>query len=226
MSKIYWDKLRESFKKDSGPIPDYATYYESTEWAARIYRCAKRLISAACFRESSNTAYVRTRNPLLSVIGYYYAMFHMSVGVLYVDYATPISQLSNLTHSKLKNLVESKLVRRSLIQRYFLDLFLDLQELREYSNYSFGEYHMDSRGNQVDLKNEIESMYARTGAAFNHALDFIRRASAESSKDDSLRLWISSMISDTLYDDLSYTYMSEDDEKKVTDYLLSVDFTH
>ena len=85
--QAYWDKLRQSYKNDTNiPESKRQSFYESTEWSARVHRCAKHIISAVSFRETSFSAHEKTGSPLLSIIGYYYGMFHMGVAVLYIDY--------------------------------------------------------------------------------------------------------------------------------------------
>ena len=63
-SQAYFDKLRASIKKNNGNFtPNIG--YEKTEWDARIFRCAYRILSGICFRESAESSYKKTGSNIL-----------------------------------------------------------------------------------------------------------------------------------------------------------------
>jgi hypothetical protein len=59
------------------------------EWNHRIRQCGRRIISAVTFRETARSTHEKTGTVLLSVIGYYYSVFHISIATLYLDLWVP-----------------------------------------------------------------------------------------------------------------------------------------
>ena len=121
MLERYRNGLIKSIKEDSGAVPNPALG-EISEWHARIIRCAKRVLTAICFRESSYSIYSDTQSIVLPSIGYYYSTFHMGVAMLCVEYTTPLENLVQLRHERLYNLLNSKLVNRHFISEKYLDV--------------------------------------------------------------------------------------------------------
>ena len=129
MKQHYWDKLRNFYKKDCG-IFEPMIGYETSEWSARIYRCAKRIFSAVCFRETAESAYRKAGSKNLPLIGFYYSLFHMGVAILCVEYTTPLPNLRIIHHSTLQNLIQDKLIKKSFIPLKYLDLLIELKNRR------------------------------------------------------------------------------------------------
>ena len=92
------------------------------EWWERSEICSKRILTAICFREQSNRVFALTESRIFPNIGYYYALFHMSVAILAIDYSTELKKLRRISHSNLINLIEDKLVQRSLIPADYTEL--------------------------------------------------------------------------------------------------------
>ena len=121
MKQKYRDKLISSAKKDQLIPNEYNRNY--TEWDYRIHQCARRILAAVCFRENANNTYQQTKSIILPVIGYYYALFHMGIAVLYLDYSTDLKKLKRIRHSTLINLIHNKLVSRNLISNKFTKIY-------------------------------------------------------------------------------------------------------
>ncbi len=136
MKQKYRDKLISSAKNDEIVL----TYngIEYTEWEYRAHECARRILTAVCFRENANNTYLITDSIILPIIGYYYSLFHMGAATLYLEYSMDFNKMERIPHSKLINQIQDKLVKRTLINLRFIKLLLGLKNLRETTNYSFG----------------------------------------------------------------------------------------
>ena len=130
MDQKYKDSLIHSVKTDE-------LDNDLDEWWERSEICARRILTAICFREQSNRVFVLTESRIFPNIGYYYALFHMSVAILAIDYSTELKDLKRISHKDLINLIEVKLVQRSIISIDYLELLYELKGLREDTNYSF-----------------------------------------------------------------------------------------
>ena len=214
MKQHYWDMLRNSYKKDCG-VFEPTIGYETSEWSARIFRCAKRLLSAICFRETAESTYRKTGSKNLPLIGFYYSLYHMGVAMLYVEYTIPLPKLRKIRHSTLQNLIQDKFIEKSFIPQKYLDLLIELKDIREYTNYSFG-YRIEDKTN---------SYYKQTGHAFNSALNFIKMISNEINEDNSLLFQISAIIGDVIGDDTYMAYLSKEDMERVDAYLILKNLT-
>lgn len=206
--------LRNSYKKDCG-IFEPTIGYETSEWSARIYRCAKRILSAICFRETAESAYRKAGSKNLPLIGFYYSLFHMGVAMLCVEYTTPLPKLRKIRHYTLQNLIQDKLIEKSFIPLKYLDLIIELKDIREYANYSFG----------YKFEDKTDSYYKQTGHAFNSALNLIKMISNEINEEPSLLLQINAIIGDVIGDDICIAYLSKDDMESVSAYLILKNLT-
>lgn len=213
MRKKYRDKLIYAVKNDHLIPNEYGREY--TEWDYRIHKCARRILAATCFRENANNTYQKTKSIILPVIGYYYALFHMGVAVLYLDYSMDFEKLKRIRHSTLINLICIKLVNRGLISDKFTKLLLDLKEIREEANYYFGVmYNLE----EIDY-------YIETGKAFDDAINFIKVINNTIKDYQQVLMDIMVKIGDGFGDDITNTYLSKDDQESVVEYLISKSLT-
>ena len=213
MRQKYQDKLIASAKKDQIIPNEYNRPY--TEWDYRIHQCARRVLAAVCFRENANNTYRRTGSIILPVIGYYYALFHMGVAILYLEYRTDLKKLKKIRHSYLINQIRDKLVNKKLIGERFPNLMTKLKEIREEANYYFGVIY------------NIEEMdyYVETGKAFDDAIHFIKVIDNTLKNYQQILMDIMIEIGDGFGDDITHTYLSEEDRESVDEYLLSKDLS-
>lgn len=213
MRQKYRDKLISAVKNDHLIPNEYGRKY--TEWDYRIHQCARRILAATCFRENANNTYQQTKSIILPVIGYYYALFHMGIAVLYLDYSTDLKKLKRIRHSTLINLIHNKLVSRNLISNKFTKILLDLKEIREDANYYFGV--MDNL--------ETIDYYIETGEAFDEVINFIKELDITIKDYQQILMDIMIKIGDGFGDDIKDTYLSKEDQESVLEYLMSKNLT-
>lgn len=161
--------VQSAIDAGGGDVPN-ATGYESSEWEARATRCSRRLVSAVIFREMAQDAWEMTESPLLPRIGFYYAMFHMSAALLYLDTETTLKQLGGLRHEFLDTQVTQRLVRYSRVPESYSELLLELRDDRNAANYGVGgKLPIDDRL----YVNSLPLRYEQTGNAFAQALEYL-----------------------------------------------------
>jgi uncharacterized protein (UPF0332 family) len=208
MKQKYSDKLRESFKIKG----------EDECWH-RAERCAKHLLTAISFRETSEVTQLYTGSLILPPIGFYYSLFHMGIAMLYIEYSTSIDSLKGMKHSKLQNLIRSKLVNTGLLSEDYVRLLAILKRLREHTNYAFGEY-------SYDFMQEVSELYELTGSAFDMAISVIDSISYEARSVFDFKSRIRTYIGNSKGDDLIQTYLSSYEQERVLGYLLQNDLTN
>ncbi|MHA1491557.1 MAG: hypothetical protein ACTSRI_18120 [Promethearchaeota archaeon] len=213
MKQKYRDKLISSAKKDQ--IVQIRKGIGYTEWEYRSLKCARRILAAVCFRENANNTYLITDSIILPIIGYYYALFHMGVAILYLEYRMELNKLEKIKHSKLINNIQDKLVNKTLVSFSFTELLFELKELREETNYSFG----------VMEKIELNDYYKKTGVVFDYAIDFIKIIDDVIKEYHPVLSDIIAMIGDGFGDDITSSYLSKEDLESVEDYLISKNLT-
>ena len=207
MDQKYKDCLIHSVKNDD-------LYNDLDEWWERSEICSRRILTAICFREQSNRVFALTESRIFPNIGYYYALFHMSVAILAIDYSTEIKNLKRISHKNLINLIEDKLVKRSLIPIDYLELLWELKGLREDTSYSF----------KTNFKTEI--YYRKLGKLFNVAISFIKEVSNVIENRFTLLLRIRTDIGDGFGDDVLQAFLSDEDQDRIWKYLVKKELTN
>lgn len=210
MNKNYQDRLKASVRTNS------------SEWEARRSFCAKRILAAVCFRESSYLTLERTNSSILPSIGYYYSMFHIGAAALTVDYTTPLGSLKRgkLTHKLLESMISSKMITKKLLFSKFLEILRELKDIREFTNYSFKVL--------ISLKSRLRKMYSPIGVCFDSVIDFIQKVSDIHDSVSNISLYgsMQGLIADGIGDDTFDTYLSDDEFYRVNDYLDAKDLMH
>ena len=187
-----------------------------------MIKCSHRIFTAVCFREIAQSSYEKTGSVILPAIGFYYAMFHMGIAMLCVEYSTPLHVLKRMGHTKLINLIENKLIDSKLISSEYLILLKNLKAIREYGNYTFGIKFKEF----YDFKFIIPNLYIETGKMFDIALGFIKEICNEVEKQYNIQFrFIAMDIGDGIGDDLYTIYLKEADEERVVKYLSSKNLT-
>lgn len=207
MNQNYRDKLVAYIREDNKLINKI--YDVDTEWDFRVDSCARRLLTAICFRENAENTYKVTKSVILPIIGFYYSMFHMSLALLSVEYTTEIDVLNKIPHNKLINLIHDKFIKRSIIDRDFFDTLVELRELRSIANYSFHEIH----------NLDIELYYPKTEIAFNIAIKFIKEVHNIIKNEYHILTSMEVIIFDGIGDDILSTYLSKNEIRIVEKYL-------
>jgi len=208
MEQSYRDKLRNFLKNNS-----------EEDWLTRMTNCSHRILTAVCFKESSENIYEQIGNRLFPCLGFYYAVFHMGVAMLYLDFTTPVDNLKKIHHEQLKNLINNKLIQKKLIPQDYSKIFNELQKIREFANYQFGIF-------ESNVKDLISNICKETERAFNIALSYIKEVCAEVERIYYISFdFIAGYIGDNIGDDRYKTYFSDIDEKRIIDYLISKNLT-
>jgi len=207
LNQNYRDQLLAHIREDNKLINEI--HEVDTEWDFRVETCARRLLTAVCFRENAENTYKITKSVILPIIGFYYSMFHMSLALLSVEYTTEIDALNKIAHNKLINLIHDKFIKRSIIEREFFDILVELRELRGIANYSFYE-----------LRNlDIELYYPKTEIAFNMAIKFIKEVHNIIKNEYHILTTMEVTIFDGIGDDILSTYLSTNEIRTVEKYL-------
>ncbi len=207
MDQKYKDSLIHSVKTDE-------LDNDLDEWWERSEICSRRILTAICFREQSNRVFALTESRIFPNIGYYYALFHMSIAILAIDYSTELKNLRRISHKDLINLIDDKLVKRLLIPIDYLMLLRELKGLREATSYSF----------KTNFKTEI--YYLEVGKLFNMAISFIKEVSNVIENRFTLLLRICTDIGDGFGDDILQAFLSDEDQDRVCKYLIKKELTN
>lgn len=198
---------------------------ENGDWHNRFRYCSRRILTAVCFRETSESAYQKTDSVLLSPIGFYYAVFHIGIAMLSLDFATTGTELKRMGHKKLQHLIQNELIDKPIISNEFVAILISLKKLREYANYTLG-------GNMINdhkyyCKSIVPGLYKTTGKAFDIAINFIHSVCKEMGEKNLLPSFapIRVCIGDDIGDDVYSMYLSNDDKKSVVEYLIKKNLT-
>ena len=179
-----------------------------TDWDNRAEKCGKSLLAAICFRETALASNRRKDSKIYQPIGFYYAMFHMSLAMLWINPRVKASDLKNIHHGKLFSLVDSELVRHNYVGADYYERLKWLRVLRESCNYSFG--YRDSL--DADLSRAAKNTYE----SFDDALTFIHEVLAASKSLFKVQVG----IADGFGDDILETYLTDKHKEKVNKYLV------
>jgi len=179
------------------------------DWDFRAEKCGKSLLAAVCFRETALASNRRKDSKIYQPIGFYYAMFHMSLAMLWINPRISASDLSKIHHKKLFRLVDDQLVRHGYVGAEFYANLERLKELRESCNYCFG--YRDG------LDEDLTKATKQTYEAFNDALRFIHEVLDASKSLQRVQIG----IADGFGDDILETYLTEKHKEKVSKYLVN-----
>jgi len=207
MDQKYKDSLIHSVK-----IDELDNNFD--EWWERSEICSRRILTAICFREQSNRVFALTESRIFPNIGYYYALFHISVAILAIDYSTELKNLIRIPHKNLINLIKDKLVKRLLIPIDYLELLWELKGLREDTSYSF----------KTNFKTEI--YYREVGKLFNVAFSFVKEVSNVIENRFPLLSRICTDIGDGFGDGVLQAFLSDEDQDRIWKYLIKKELTN
>ena len=210
MKQSYFKNLREHFEKNG-----------NNDWNNRFEYCGERLLSAICFRESANNIYQTTNQPIFTTIGYYYAMFHLSLAVLSLDYKTSSSELRFIQHKKLFHLLEQNIYPNRIVDSQYQDLLMKLNKMRNTVNYSMDRCYKSKI--DIHLPTELEKMYEKTGTEFSNVIDFIH--CVQLTLDYSWPTMLEMGIGDGFGDDVTSNYLTKNEIETVEAYLLKYNLT-
>jgi len=178
------------------------------DWEIRAVEATKSILAAVCFKESSISLTENTENLIFPPIGFYYSLFHLSVGLLKLDYSINLEQLENIHHGSLFKLFESKFISTKIISSNYIDYFKMLKELREYCNYKFGY--------STDLRKELEISEQLTDKCFDEAISLIHQILNLTST----QFRFATSIGDHFGDDIISSYLSGEEEDRIWEFLV------
>lgn len=176
-----------------------------------------------------------TASPLLPVVGFYYALFHAGVAMLYVDHATPLSDITHgaardnpnepgVTHKKIRRLLKTKLTDTGVIDDSFVKRLDSMKKLREYVNYSVGG-RLPGDANIETL--DQDALYSQAGDWLDVAVSFIKEVASRVALDvaTSGLARIQLTIGDHFGDDLIHLYVPRQHRRRVRSYLTTHELT-
>jgi hypothetical protein len=131
-------------------------------------------------------------------------------------------ELRRISHRKLENLINAKLIQTDLIPEEYYHEFENLKNVREYANYIFGG---KMKNDIYNIKEMVSGMYLSTGRAFETALDYIFDAGQEIDRINGYFSYIPGIIGDDIGNDVYPLYLSKNDEERVVSYLISKGLT-
>lgn len=208
MKQAYRDRLRASVRG------------ADAEWAARSRSAARRLLSAACYREASESALRCTGTALLPPIGFYYSLYHGVIAALYLDWQTHPAALSRARHQAVSRLLDSHLIQRRLLPQSCGELLNTLRVFREYANYTVGGKLREDQ-QYLNARDQSRTLYDQTGQALSGILGFVRNVSKATTLDPSVSDRIAVTIGDDIGDDVFQMYLSDQDRDRVVRYLVA-----
>ena len=184
----------------------------------RAEKSAHHILASLAFQEVSKECYYSTNSILLSPVGLYYSIFHLSISLCYINPFIELKELKRIRHSNLYNLINTHLVNKSFLKPSFSELFIALQEDREWLNYSFQEF-------KLDLFDEFESNILLFEKEFKSAIYYMDVIFEKSNKIFDFRERIKLYIGDSKGEDLLDTYLSKNLTLKIEPYLLQYNLT-
>jgi len=193
------------------------------EWEFRIRQCGRRLISAVSFRETARSTHEKTGTVLLSVIGYYYSVFHISIAALYLDYRTKPGELRQMKHKNLRRLLQERLVNHKLLPKRIMRSHRELLTLRESANYTFGGKLPEDN---MRYWERVPRLYRDTKRSFEACIKLLLAHDEVVSEGLGRATALANWTGDGLDNDAYRNHLSRDDEKSVTDCLLKWRLIH
>jgi uncharacterized protein (UPF0332 family) len=196
----------------------YDDFSEDTCWK-RAEKSAKHLLSSIAFKECSTKYYKSSDSVLLSPIGYYYSIFHMSMTLCWLNPEIEESKLSKIRHSTLQNFVKSNFVNQGLLSESYTNLMQELKEEREWLNYTFGEYQYDFFENAEEKEKLLNNEFKQSVLLMDDICCLLKP------KFD-IKQRIKTYIADSKGEDLLQTYLSNSVQDIVTNTIVNIGYSN
>ncbi|ENI8058867.1 hypothetical protein ABZX01_004570 [Vibrio vulnificus] len=196
----------------------YRELSEEQHWE-RAEKAAKHLLTAVAFKETSRVSFEKTNSVLLPPIGYYYSIFHMSVALCWLHPEIEDTKLKKLKHATLQGLIDTYFINPKLLSDYYSSLMQGLKEEREFLNYTFGEF-------SCDFFEEVEKNEKYVDDAFKISIDLIDEICELLRPQFDIRARISTYIADSKGEDFIQTYLSTEEQDRVMDFLVKVNYSN
>jgi len=180
-------------------------------WEEKYRLATNRLLSSVFFFFSAKSCLIN-ENKLLSAIGYYYSLFHLSKALLFLDPQFEISDVRGISHKKVFNLISSQFVQKKILSQKF-EITLDyFKKIREEANYKMGRWY--------SLFETLENEEHELRACIEEGIGLFKKICKE---EISL---IRAIIGDGIGDDWMISYLSENEKESVIDFFLKKNLTN
>ena len=175
------------------------------KWEEKYRTSARRVLSSLFFFASAKRCY-KEENKLLSAIGYYYSLFHISKALLFLLPNYSIDKLKKISHKKVFNLIKSSFVQRKMLSPKFCEEFDYLRQIREVVNYEMGVW--------IGLYRTLKDEEPELLSCINEAISVFKEICQDNIGH------ISAIIGDGIGDDLMDSYLSKNEAEEVVRMLL------
>ena len=194
----------------------YSQLTDNECWS-RAEKTAKHLLTAIAFKESSKACLKKTQSILLPPIGQYYSVFHMSVAFCWLHPKIEAIKLKKVKHSALRKLLLGHYIEQNILPKSYSDLMQNLQDEREWLNYTFGEFDYDFYETVVKNDDLVSSEFKICFSIIDEICKLLMNRF-------DIKQRIKIFIADSKGDDFLQTYLSETEHDAVLDYLVSTGY--
>jgi uncharacterized protein (UPF0332 family) len=198
ISKDLFDSLNR-FKKEHAQV-----------WEEKYRVATKRLLSSIFYFVSAKRCYQR-ENRLLSAIGYYYSIFHMSKALLFLHPKYSEEDLKGIPHRKVFNLIKSDFIQTKMLSRKYGETLYYFRKVREGVSYGMDRW--------ITLGETLEDGEPKLLSCIEEAISLFKEICNEEIGH------ISAIIGDGIGDDWMDSYLSEDESQEVIEFLLKHNLT-
>lgn len=179
-------------------------------WEDKYRIATERILSSIFFFVSAKRCYYEG-NKLLSAIGYYYSLFHLSKALLFLLPKYAVDELKFISHKKVLNLVLTDFVQRKILSSRFFSILDYFHDIRVAVNYSMGSW--------ISLYKILRDEEPKLLSCIDEGISVFK----EICKDN---IWlISTIIGDGIGDDWLDSYLSKNERDEVASILLKYDLT-
>lgn len=105
------------------------------KWGEKYRRSTERLLSSFLFFVSAKSSY-KVENLLLTVISYYYSLYHLSKALLLLLPKYDLDDVRGFNHKKTLSVIKTDFIQRKILSEDFGEMLNLLKKTRELANYS------------------------------------------------------------------------------------------
>jgi uncharacterized protein (UPF0332 family) len=206
MKKQFRISLRKEFIEEL----DRQRNEKPEEWEERWRISTKRLLSSMFFLVSAKNVY-DNGNKLLSAIGYYYSLFHLSKALLFLLPKYSVEQLKGISHKEVLRLIKTEFVQTKILPKAFIEVFEYSKDVREAANYGQDTW--------IGLSKLLRENEPQIMECIGYGIRVLKKIC------DNEMSWVRSVIGDGIGDDWRDSYLSEEESEMLTKILLDYDLT-
>jgi uncharacterized protein (UPF0332 family) len=180
------------------------------EWDRRWRISTKRLLSSLFFLVSAKDVYDHG-NKLLSAIGYYYSLFHLSKALLFLLPKYSVQELKGISHKEVLRLIRTEFVQTRMLPKAFLDIFEYAKDIREAANYGQDTW--------IGLSELLEENALQIQKSVSYGIETFKQICGKEMS------WVRALIGDGIGDDWMDSYLSAEESEILTRILLDHDLS-